>query len=158
MISKTLAFFALLSATLTASSVIRAPSPLSLSPSISKGPTSDSIFPPTIVFTTCVNENLDENPDDCVDWGVANIRRAAPADTPPLSCSPLDEIINSGINLAKDVSSVAVRDTSTTCTLYTTENCTGGRKLFLTFENGTINALSAFGFDNVANSFNCIGV
>ncbi|KAJ7736269.1 hypothetical protein B0H16DRAFT_1574063 [Mycena metata] len=156
MISKTLAFFTLLSVTLTASSVIRAPNPVSLSPSVSKGPTSDSILPPTIVFTTCVNENLDGNSADCVDWGVANLRRAAPADDPPLSCNSLDELFNTGINLANDVSSVAVRDTATTCTLYTEDNCSGGRTLFLTFENGTINALSAFGFDNVANSFNCV--
>ncbi|KAJ7034841.1 hypothetical protein C8F04DRAFT_1347061 [Mycena alexandri] len=143
MMSKTLAFFALLSATLTASSVIRAPSSLSPSPSVSKGPSSDSIFPPTIVFTTCFDDNF----GDCTDWGVANIRRATPA-AAPLGCNT---------DLASGVSSVEVRDTATTCTLYTSTTCSG-RSLFLTFDNGTIPALSAFDFDNVANSFNCNGV
>ncbi|KAJ7036813.1 hypothetical protein C8F04DRAFT_1094463 [Mycena alexandri] len=151
MMSKTLAFFALLSATLAASSVIRAPVSLPLSPSVSKGPSSDSVFPPpTIIFTTCVNENL----NDCTDWSPFVLRRATPAAT-PASCLDLDQIINTGIDLTNDISSVAVGNARFGCTLYTNTDCSG-RSLFLNFDNGTINALSAFNFDNVANSFNCL--
>ncbi|KAJ7747068.1 hypothetical protein B0H16DRAFT_1726260 [Mycena metata] len=79
--SKTLAFFALLGATLAAASSVLPPQPT--------------------IFTTCVDENL----VDCTDW-VPN----------------------------------------TDCT---------GRSLFLNFDNGTVNALSAFNFDNVAEGFDC---
>ncbi|KAJ7032182.1 hypothetical protein C8F04DRAFT_1108089 [Mycena alexandri] len=148
MMSKTLAVFALLSATLAASSVIRAPV---FSPSVSKGPSSDSgLPPPTILFSTCVNENL----DDCVDWSGGILGRATPR-AAPASCNDLTQIFNTGIDLANDISSVAVRETHTTCTLYTNNDCSG-RSLFLNFDNGTINALSAFNFDNVANSFDCL--
>ncbi|KAJ7725944.1 hypothetical protein B0H16DRAFT_1698187 [Mycena metata] len=141
--SKTLALFALLSATLVCSSVIRAPAPARLV--VGKGPSTDSI-PGTVLFETCVDENL----VNCVGWeAFALVGRATPAD-----CTSLDDIINTGINLANDVSSVAVLNARIGCTLYTSSTC-DGKSLFI---NGstTINALSAFNFDNIANSFVCL--
>ncbi|KAJ7034777.1 hypothetical protein C8F04DRAFT_1395327 [Mycena alexandri] len=144
MMSKTLALFALLSATLVCSSVIRAPAPTRLT--VGKGPGSDSI-PSPVLFETCVDENL----VNCVGWQAF---AGTPIRDTPSGCTSLDDIINTGINLANDVSSVAVLNARIGCTLYTSSTC-DGESLFI---NGTttINALSAFNFDNIANSFLCL--
>ncbi|KAJ7174774.1 hypothetical protein C8R46DRAFT_1214954 [Mycena filopes] len=123
---------ALLSATLSSAAAIR-------SAAIGPAPASTSgIFPLYPLIETCVNENL----DTCVTWSGATLGA---------SCSRLDEIFNSGIDLKNKISSVATLDSRVVCTLFTSTTCTG-RSLFV---NGTINALSAFNFDNVATSLTC---
>ncbi|KAJ7736159.1 hypothetical protein B0H16DRAFT_1466862 [Mycena metata] len=125
--SMALALLALLSAPFMSASVIP-------TPAAARG-----IFPLTPLFTACVNVNINE----CASWYAFGYASA---------CASLDDPVNSdGIALANQISSVGTLNPRTACTIYTSTTCTG-KSLFV---NGTINDLSAFGFDNTANSFSC---
>ncbi|KAJ7174769.1 hypothetical protein C8R46DRAFT_1347823 [Mycena filopes] len=136
MISYTVALFALLGAALSTASVTPTPAAVRSSDTALSA---RSGIPLTKLFATCVDENL----VNCETW--QNIGPAS-------ACGTLDDIFNNeGLDLTNDVSSVATLNPHTACTLFTSTTCTG-RSLFV---NGTINALSAFNFDNIANSFSC---
>ncbi|KAJ7024913.1 hypothetical protein C8F04DRAFT_1191960 [Mycena alexandri] len=127
MMFKALALFGLLSAPFVSASVIPTPAE------------GRGIFPLNPLFTACVNKNLNQ----CASWYSFGLASA---------CASLDDPVNSdGIALANQISSVGTLDARTACTIFTSTTCSG-KSLFV---NGTINDLSAFGFDNIANSFSC---
>ncbi|KAJ7187379.1 hypothetical protein C8R46DRAFT_1342485 [Mycena filopes] len=130
MFAKSLALFALLNAALvSSSSVLPAPAVATAS----NGPVAASIHPDAIVaFTTCINENL----KNCLIWS---------ATTLPVGCTNL-----AANGQASDVSSVTSA-AGVDCTLFTSTTCTGKSQ----FINGTLNALTVVGFNDIANSFTC---
>ncbi|KAJ7166196.1 hypothetical protein C8R46DRAFT_1219946 [Mycena filopes] len=86
----------------------------------------------------------------------ATLSSAAAIGPAPASTSgifPLYPLIETCVNENLDtcVTCVATLDSRVVCTLFTSTTCTG-RSLFV---NGTINALSAVNFDNVATSLTC---